>query len=193
MEEANDTGFNARLDGVFEKVIHRLYHDTNASGENAAFWRRVFYDFRKMHFFVFRNHLPETIMELAAQDETEGHSLIEFLRSGQSPEALQDPNMPRFRGVIGESMKAPLFLIMRELRRLEILDARFDAACFYMNSPARRVVNRMGWIADESVGGGAFSELVELSRVVHQRMQGEVPELASFFDLPLQLFAYKNL
>lgn len=100
--------------------------------------------------------------------------------------------MPRFRGVAGQSMKAPLLFLMRELRRLDVLDNRFDAACFYMNSPARRVAARLGWIDDEERHGGEFSDLVDLSSKVHGRISVEAPELLPFFDLPLQIYDHSG-
>lgn len=181
---------NRRLDPFFREVINRYYSDVNASGEDVAFWRRVFYDFRKIHHFVYRNHLPETILDFAAFPEADGRTLITFLRSGQIPVVMQDPDHPRFKGVIGQSMKAPLLFVMRELRRLELLDKRFDPACFYMNSPARRIAARLEWIHGGGLNGGGFEELVSLSEAVHERTAAEMPELAPFYDLPLQFFAH---
>jgi len=191
-QESEEPAFNDRLDEYFEQKIHKLFRDENATGENAAFWRRVFYDFRKMHYFVFKNHLPETIMEFASYEEADGSALIGFLRSGKIPEGLQDPTTPRFRGVIGQSMKAPLLFVMRELRLLNILGERFNPACFYMNSPARRIAHKLGWIDLDSVASGDFSTLVFQSERVHERMQDELPDLACYFDLPLQLYALNN-
>jgi hypothetical protein len=193
LKASQSAAFNQKLDGFFEQVIHKLFKDENASGEDAEFWRRVFYDFRKMHYFVFRNQLPETMLDLASYDETDGHALINFLRSGQIPDALRDPAHPRFRGVIGQSMTAPLLFVMRELRRLGVLSSeRFDSACYYMNSPARRVARKLGWIDGDATSRYDFSELVGLSEQVHVRMSIEAPELLGFFDLPLQWYAYRN-
>lgn len=89
-------------------------------------------------------------------------------------------------------MKAPLLFVMRELRLLNLLDSRFDSACFYMNSPARRIARRLGWIDPDSRASGDFATLVVLSEQVHGHMCNELPDLAQFFDLPLQLYALKN-
>lgn len=187
--EAFEDKFSRNLDKFFEEVIHQLLRNENASGEEAAFWRRVFYDFRKMHYFVFNNHLPETLLEFAGFEDAEGQGLIQFLRSGHVPPEMQDTTS-RFRGVIGQSMTAPLLFVMRELRRLEILDHRFDSACYYMNAPARRVAKQLGWISDSPVTGG-FTELVSMSSQVHEHIKLE-PQIAPFFDLPLQWFAIKQ-
>ena len=184
--------FNRNLDAFFDAKIHMLFRSGNASGENAGFWRRVFYDFRKMHHFVFMNQLPETILEFASYTETDGRTLVEFLKSGQIPITIQDVNTPRFRGVIGQSMTAPLLFVMRELRRLGVLNDRFDSACYYMNSPARRIARGLGWLGDETRYAGDFSALVDQSEIVHNRMRDEIPELVGHFDLPLQLYSYNH-
>jgi hypothetical protein len=181
-----------RLDLFFREIIDRYYKNENASGEDAEFWRRVFYDFRKMHHFVFRNHLPETILEFARYDEADGSNLIRFLRSGHIPPKMQDPNHPRFRGVIGQSMKAPLLFVMRELSRLGVLDHRFASASFYLNSPVRRVACQLGWLDAETGFSGDFTSLVDQSENIHSHMQNELPELDGFYDLPLQLYAQKE-
>jgi hypothetical protein len=188
----SNVNFNSNLDSFFEAKIHALFRNENASGENAAFWRRIFYDFRKIHYLVFINHLPETIIEISSFPEVGGQALVQFLKTGHIPHEIQDINTPRFKGVIGQSMTAPLLFVMRELRRLGVVNQQFDDACYYMNSPSRRVARRLGWISDGSAYLSDFSNLVGYSEIVHKRMKEEIPELAEFFDLPLQLYAYKN-
>lgn len=183
---------SSALDNYFEERIQEMFQDGNASGENASFRRRVFYDFRKMHHLVFKNHLPETIWDLINEDDINGYGLTQFLRSGRIPSSLKTPGMSRFQGVLGQSMTAPLFFMMRELRRLEILDERFDSCSFYLNSPARRVASQLGWIDHQDSGRLNFMQLTELSETVHSRMKEDLPVLASFYDLPLQLYAAKT-
>jgi hypothetical protein len=186
--------FEERLDRFFEKIIHRTFRDANASGEEADFWRRVFYDFRKMHFFVFgENNLPELILQIASSDGVGGSQLVQFLRSGHVPPALQTPGHEHWAGVVGQSMSAPLLFVMRELRRLHILPEGFESACFYMNSPARRVAFRLGWIDEEELRSYSFENLVRLSQRVCEQMTNEAPELSPYFDLPLQWYAHQNL
>ncbi len=130
--ESDDNDWSA-LNKVFLKATHRQFRDLDASGEDADLWRRVFYDFRKLHQFVYRNQFPEVVLELAARPETSAVGLVYFMKSGIHPDG-------RWAGVLGQSMTAPLLFVMRELRRLDIVDSRFDSACFYMNSPARNEV-----------------------------------------------------
>lgn len=192
LEDAESTDFNRNLDSYFDEIIHMLFKDANATGEEARFWRRVFYDFRKMHSLVFHNHLPETIADLAAFPEANGLAFIGFLRNGRIPDVLQDGHS-RWSGVIGQSMTAPLLFVMRELRLLGVLpDDRFDSACYYMNTPARRVARSLGWITDAFTGDYDFSKIVQVSETVHARMREEAPELAEFLDLPLQWYALQN-
>lgn len=191
--EAVTEAFGKRLEGLFEGVIHKTFKDNNASGEDASFWRRVFYDFRKMHFFVFENDLPGLIMDLAHDEAVTGNELIQFLRSGEVPVRIRDQNEPVFSGVIGQSMSAPLLFLMRELRRLKVLPpGRFDKACYYMNAPTRRIARRLEWISDSEAGGYDFETLVDQSEKCHEGMIDECPELTQFFDLPLQWYALNN-
>jgi hypothetical protein len=193
LEDAKSSGYDHRLDAFFEDIIHQTFLDENSSGEDADFWRRVFYDFRKMHHYVFRdNDLPGVLMQLANSDEVDGSALISFLRSGQIPVSMQMPGNERWAGVIGQSMSAPLLFVMRELRRLNVLPpARFDRACFYMNSPARRVAYRLGWISDEARRDYSLGNLVSLSECIFNRInESEHSEvLLPHFDLPLQWYA----
>ena len=192
MADLAKDSFKSKLDAFFKSVVDRYYTSENATGEDAEFWRRVFYDFRKMHHFVFHNQLPETVLEFAESPEADGERLNKFLRSGHIPDEMKDPNYRLFRGVVAQSMKAPLLFMMRELRRLEVIDNRFDGACYYMNSPARRIARQLGWLGDETRYAGDFSDLVDQSEIVHRRMQDEIPELVGHFDLPLQLYAHKH-
>lgn len=195
LEDAKSSGYDQRLDAFFEAIIHQTFRDENASSEDADFWRRVFYDFRKMHFYVFQNDLPTVLLQLANANDVDGSALITFLRSGQIPTAMQMPGNERWTGVIGQSMSAPLLFVMRELRRLNALPPdRFDQACFYMNSPARRVAYRLGWISDEERRDGGLVNLVSLSEGVFNRInESEHAEvLLPHFDLCLQWYAHRN-
>lgn len=193
LSDLSKDSFNRKLDEFFRDIVARYFKSENASGEDAEFWRRVFYDFRKMHHFVFLNHLPETILEFAGFPEADGRRLIGFLRAGHIPDDMREADTSKwFRGVIGQSMKAPLLFMMRELRRLDVIDQRFDPACQYMNSPARRIAAQLEWIAHEDRVGGDFNQLVYLSEQVHEQMLSELPELAQYFDLSLQLYAHRH-
>ncbi|MFZ2282184.1 MAG: hypothetical protein WAW39_30590 [Prosthecobacter sp.] len=183
--EAKD--YERKLNDVFVNAIHREFNDMRATGEDAELWRRIFYDFRKLHHFVYLNDLPCSLLELARQPGLPANALVNFLKSGFLPSGNK-----RWVGAIGQSMTAPLLFLMRELRRLAMIDARFDASCFYMNSPARRVARQLKWISESESTWFDIESLVEMSRTCHERMNTEMPELLPFFDLPLQWFAFNN-
>lgn len=189
ISDTRDNIFTREIDNIFKEVISRAFKDQDASGENAHFWRRVFYDFRKMHHYVYHNDLPEILLELA-ELEADGSGLINFLRSGKIPDA-QAAETTRFQGVIGESMKIGLLFLMRELRRLGVFkNPAVDPACFYLNAPAREVVNQLGWV--ENFGSLNYSGLVQMSEAVHEKMCIELPDLKDYFDIPLQLYALNS-
>lgn len=182
--ESEDKDWSA-LNAVFINATHRQFRDLDASGEDAELWRRVFYDFRKLHQFVYRNSFPEVVLELAARPETSAVGLVYFMKSGIHPDG-------RWAGVLGQSMTSPLLFVMRELRRLDIVDSRFDSACFYMNSPARNVATRLGWIEAEREKSYGIQDLTRFSVICHKRMLRECESLAPFFDLALQWYAFNN-
>lgn len=179
-----DPSYPSELDQVFLKSIHHQFTDDQASGEFAELWRRVFYDFRKLHHFVFHNDLPTTLLSLALQDDLRPDSLLNFLRSGRVP----GPDR-RWTGAIAQSMTSPLLFLHRELRRLEIIGPQFEPACFYMNSSARRVACQLGWVTEKQSLLYDIESLSDLSLACYKQMQQECPELLQFFDLPLQWYA----
>lgn len=176
------------LDPVFDEIIHKTFEDIKSSGEDAHFWRRVFYDFRKMWTLVFHNRFPEFVLLVADHLETSADQLVSFLKAGEMPTHLGDR---RWAGVIGQSMSAPLLFVMRELRFLGVLaEPRFDSLCYYMNSPARRVASKLGWIDSEDQRAYDFESLLATSETVCKRWDGNA--LKEFFDLPLQWYARQN-
>lgn len=173
------------LDDVFLRATHQKFRDLDASGEDAELWRRVFYDFRKLHQFVYRNSFPAVVLEVAGMRETKPEELVNFMKSGSLPNV-------RWAGVLGQSMTSSLFFVLRELRRLKVIDSGFDPVCFYMNSPARNVATRLGWIKAEQGVAYGIEKLTEFSIICHERMQSECAELLPFFDLPLQWYDFNN-
>ncbi len=179
--------YTEKLDSFFDKAIHKQFKNRNASWEDAELWRRVFYDFRKMHEFVYQNDLACSLLELVKEPRLDWNALAHFLKSGFLPGGKK-----AWRGVIGQSMTSPILFILRELRRLGIMDHRFDASCLYMNTAARRVAHGLGWITQREVMITDFDGLVDLSHKCHKRMQKETPELLQWFDLPLQIYRSKK-
>ncbi len=184
-KKARQSGYQKELDAVFQGAIHRQFNDQNASGENAELWRRVFYDFRKLHHFVYINELHSTLLELAQMKQS-SDSLVNFLRSGKVPRSKN------WVGAIGQSMNSPLFFILRELRRLEIIADVYSPCCFYLNSIGRRVACQLGWINAQDSLRYDFENLVSVSEKCFKKMRKECPELLPHLDLPLHWYASKH-
>jgi hypothetical protein len=89
-------------------------------------------------------------------------------------------------------MTAPVLFLMRELRRLDIIGGKFDASCFYMNSPARRVAAELGWITKQEATKFDIESILEFSRRTYERMRRDTKKLLPFFDMPLQWYALHN-
>ena len=173
---------SSKLDKFFEDLIHREFRSIYAEGENAELLRRVFYDFRKLHFLVYENDFVGVIREiLAAVDD--GANPVLFLRSG----AL--PNSSIWKGVIGQSMTSPLLFLMREWRRAEMISSnRMDHHCYYMNTAARRGACRKGWLKwDEDYYAYSLPDILEASRKVHEKLQETKEWDPRHFDIPLQI------
>lgn len=169
-----------QLDKFFEDKIHREFRSENASGEDAELLRRVFYDFRKMHHYVFSNDLPSVFLELI-DDAGHPEGPMRFLKSGSLP------NRPGWQGVIGQSMTTPLLFLMREFARFGLADRRiYHPVCFYMNAPARRAAIRLGWLENRAISRYDFESVIASSQRVFECMSRDVPDALDWFDLPLQ-------
>ena len=183
----NDEIFELAVRGVMDDVMRQELHGINAAGEDAEFWRRIFYDVRKMYRAVYLNGLPAQILELCrlAQSASE---LAEFLRSGtlrgQAP----------FTGLIGQSFSSPIFFLLRELRRLRVIDhAVFDRTCFYVSSPVCEAAGRLGIAAGEPSledGNSSFDRNLDWSAAIFDwialHASPDVTEqyLRDAFDIP---------
>ena len=187
LRQAGREDYLRQLDKIFESAIHRQFTDVSASGEAAELWRRVFYDFRKLHHYVYQNGFAQTILELAESPGVRYDSLLNFLKSGLLP-----GGGGKWSGVLGQSMTAPLFFILRELRRLEVIDVRFARSCFYMNSPARQIARKLGWLSERESGFYDIERLSQIGDICFGSMRDEMTELLPYFDLPLQWYASKN-
>lgn len=184
--DADSQDFSISLDGFFEGLIHQEFRNLDASGEGAEFWRRVFYDFRKLHYYVYRNDFGKVLLEVIDEAES-GEDILGFLRSGRL--RGNDP----WKGVVGQSMTAPLLYLMRELRRMGVITHDgFDDCCFFMNGYARSTAFRLDWITEDERRSYDLQSLIRLSKKVHQRVTQEIPEMLPFYDLPLQSVALPN-
>ncbi len=177
------SGGSQQLSAILDEISHRPFGDLDATGENAELWRRVFYDFQKLRLFFFEDDLAGAFME-HIQNVQEWDGAISFLKNGFRK------GESRWACSVGQSMTAPLFWIMRELRRIDLIETdRFDASCFYMNGPARRMAARIGWLdPDECRRAYSFQAVLELSQACHRQTSHH----QVFYDLPLQWYAHQN-
>jgi hypothetical protein len=178
----HESGGGKQLSNILDEISHKPFRDLDATGENAELWRRVFYDFQKIRLFIFVDDLAGAFRE-HLQHVQEWDGAINFLKSGFLK------NESRWTCAVGQSMTAPLFWIMRELRRINFIEYdTFDASCHYMNGPARRVAAQLGWITPAQCRAYSFEDLLKVSRICHDKTD----EFRRFFDLPLQLYAFRN-
>lgn len=175
-----DNRDSSKLDGFFEGLIHREFRSVYAEGEQAELLRRVFYDFRKLHFLTYENDFASVLLEiLGAIDE--GANPVLFLRSGVHPDG------GIWKGVIGQSMTSPLLFLMREWRRMGLITSeRVDAPCYYMNAAARRAACRLGWLSRDDLYLYSLPDILDASRQVHECLQETEEWDPELFDIPLQ-------
>jgi hypothetical protein len=176
-------------DSLFEELIRQPFGDASASGENAYFWRRVFYDLRKIHRLVWENDFASVFLDLAS-NPAKSVELLNFLRSGQLI------GQPPWVGVFGQSAGSPLFFIIRELRRVGVLtDSRLDRLAFFVCSPVRRAAQQIGWLEPELANRADFVSLAEISERLYERIanDGEAGrELLKDYDIPLLHYGLTN-
>jgi hypothetical protein len=181
----SDSGFGQATDGLFKEVTTRPFANLAGSGENAYFWRRVFYDIRKIHRLVWDDDFPATLMELL--NDGRGNQLLNFLRTGFLPG--QNPWM----GVFGQSAGAPLFFIVRELCRLGVIDdPAVRPLAFFVCSPVRRAAEKIGWLKLGSSEIYEFNALAAMSEQLYKRIISELQQepkiceaMLEIYDIPL--------
>lgn len=162
-------GFSEETREMFEQAV------TTQDKEAAYYWRRIFYDVRKVHRMVCVNDFPSDLMRLV--DEGHGQHLREFLSSGRLPY----PNQQRWVGTFGQSAGSPLGFIIRELMRLEvIIDELVRPSAFFVCRPVLRALSKIGRIydADDGYSGEKWLEWLATDPV-------HGPLLLPYCDIPL--------
>lgn len=166
--------FSNQTQEIFEQAVTAEFNNTDAGGEQAYFWRRVFYDIRKVHRMV-QNEFPAVLLDLVHQGHAEHLRL--FFRTGQLP----GPEQRRWIGTFGQSADTPLGFIIRELVRLEVItDRAVVPYAFYVCRPVLRALEKIGWIPDADDG---FSGEQWLAKLEEDDEHG--PLLQPYFDIPL--------
>jgi hypothetical protein len=172
-----DAHFGDATQRVFMAAVELEFRNQNAGGEAAHFWRRVFYDVRKVHRLVWEHCFPETVIRLVRGGH--GDQLAHFLRSGQLD------GQPNWLNVFGQSAGAPLLFIIRELVRLGVIgNEEVRPQSFFVCTPVRRARQWIGWLEGDEPDGWTFPQLVDLSGRMHDRINGHA-QLRGFHDIPL--------
>lgn len=187
--EHTENGFSA-ADSIFEDAIHEEARGASAAGEDATFWRRIYYDVRKVRHLIYENQFAEAVMELA-QDPRDAAHLLQFLKTGKLP------GERAHRGVLGQSAGSPLFFVVRELRRLGVIPhPEVDASAFFVCTPVRRLAARLGWIEPKLAASYDFESLGEASHRIHTAAMALAAKDAAvfrkWFDIPLLHYALNN-
>jgi len=167
---------------LFGRLVEREFTNTAAGGEDAEYWRHVFYDVRKVHELVWQKGFADTVLQLAADPARVG-GLIEFLRSGQLP------GQRSWSGVLGQSAGSPLFFVGRELRRLDIIPhTEFDHRAFFPCAPVRRAARQIGWIDRKLADRSDFASLAEISERIYRKITEDEEfkmKMLPYYDIPL--------
>ena len=173
-ERTSKGEFSRETQEIFERAVTAEFTNMTAGGEQAYFWRRVFYDIRKVHRMV-QNEFPAVLLDLVNQGH--GEHLRQFLRTGHLPGPDQRP----WIGTFGQSADTPLGFIIRELVRLEVItDKAVLPYAFYVCRPVLRALVKIRWIADVDSGFSGESWLMML-----QTDAENGPKLMPYFDIPL--------
>jgi hypothetical protein len=163
--------------GDFSENTFRIFEQavTTTFRESGYYWRRVFYDIRKVHRMVCINDFPSDLMRLV--QEGHGQHLLTFLREGRVP----GPDQPQWLGTFGQSSDRPLGFIIRELVRLKVItDPDVLPHAFFVCRPVLRALSKIGWIEDEDEG---YSGERWLTKLAEDPVHG--PKLQEWYDLPL--------
>jgi hypothetical protein len=181
-EATSGKAFGQGTDALFDDLLRRRFADVRASGEDAHFWRRVFYDLRKIHRLVWEYDFASKLLELAERRDR-GAELVNFLRSGQLS------GQRAWEGVFGQSAGVPLFFLVRELRRLRVIENRqLDPLAFFACAPVRRAAWRLCWLDDDMVRRTDFGSVANVSELLHRKIAGDIelgPKLLVDYDIPL--------
>ncbi len=168
-ERTSRGDFSEETRGIFEQAV------TAQFSEAAYYWRRVFYDLRKVHRMVCVNDFPSDLIRLV--DEGHGQHLRDFLSSGRLP----GPDQQRWVGTFGQSSDTPLGFIIRELMRLEVITGELvRPSAFFVCRPVLRALSKIGRIDDDEK---AFSGEDWLAWLAKDQVHG--PLLLPYFDIPL--------
>ena len=92
-------------------------------------------------------------------------------------------------GVFGQSAGAPLFFLVRELCRLGVItDSQIQPLAFFVSTPVRRAMARIGWLDTDLSEAPDFESLSSVSAHLHATISRDSefgPKLLPYYDIPL--------
>lgn len=173
--------FGKGTDALFDDLMKHSFANLIASGESAYYWRRVFYDIRKIHKLVWEDEFAATLLLLVQAGR--GGELLNFLKTGTLS------GQANWVGVFGQSAGAPLFFLVRELCRLGVIsDPQVQPLAFFVSTPVRRAMERIGWLPADSSDNPNFESLSSISSQLHAKLKGDQEfgaKLLLYYDIPL--------
>lgn len=173
--------FAEGTDALFDDLMRRQFSNQIASGEFAYFWRRVFYDVRKIHKLVWTDNFPDSLLRLVQSGRA--GDLLAFLKSGTLA------GQANWVGVFGQSAGSPLFFLVRELCRLGVITSpEVEPLAFFVAKPVRRAMERIGWLNADASDAMDFHALSAVSMKLHSKIKADRthgPKLLPFYDIPL--------
>ncbi len=185
----NTQELNHIAESVFAELVDRRHIHDQAQGERSYFWRRVFYDMRKINRIVFEYQFAESLLQLHVSPITE---ILRFVRGGADQNPIQTL---RWTGVMGQSAAGSLLFVIRELRRLGIFTPPDDKHCYFVCKPVRNAAIRFG-LLDERHREIQGEVLLDASAELHDRIS-KLPEehrqiFKNLYDIPLLHWGINN-
>ncbi len=193
LERPDRKFWESTAEGKFGEITKALFAEValgqanpNAQGEWADYWRRIFYDIRKVHDLIYNQQFAETVLELLG-DSSRAGLLPNFMRDGQLP------GQPSWAGVLGQSAGVPLFFLTREFSRLGLAQSdELKRLSFFVCTPVRRAAERIGWLKPGSSEQGDFVSLARMSEEIYERILKDTAgspemqqEMLRLYDIPL--------
>lgn len=187
---SNQTELDNALSGAFNELIGTPKDSIYSKGEYAYIWRRVFYDLRKIFHIVHEFGFGESILELCQKSATP-REILEFMRAG-----IVSGDPQPWVGVSGQTASSTLLFLLRELRRIGLLNEAYEAHCYFMCRPVRRAAVHFGILDESAINETDLFKLMDLSKELHEKIQA-TPDLADglkgTYDIPFLAYGLNAL
>lgn len=181
----NSEFFVDRTADLFDGIVHSVLRGANASREEAALWRRIFYDARKMFVLVYEDDFPDRLLDVA-RNPSDADTWVNYVRNGSLPGQAADVS------VAGQSFASPILFLLRELCRLGVVanESLYELS-IYPSGQVLRAARRLRFLDDDGIGRlDYFDYLKEAARRIHNHIRESNVYRDFFgadrrFDIPL--------